>query len=193
MSGNGAVVYVFFQQFSHPPPCENTTLSTTQDTLPNNSFIHAVNDTPDVDEVLSAAPDPIGPSTSCFPVMNNAESTLVPVHLQPTTVQSASVPTPIQPTVVQSSLPPVPPRIRDRIIRGEFIDFSSLLPKAMFTGGLEPETNRSFTLHVSPTNDDISVRPASNTRKIASFSSWMEAWNVYLSIRIDHTCTSQGC
>ena len=76
----------FFQQFSHPPPCENTVLSTTQDTLPNNSSINAVNDTPDVDEVLSAASDPIGPSTSYFPVMNNAKCTLVPVHLQPTTV-----------------------------------------------------------------------------------------------------------
>ena len=75
-----------------------------------------MNDTPDVDEVLSVASDPIGPSNSYFPAMNNTESTLVPVHLQPTTVQSVS---PIQPTIAQSSLPPVPPHIKDCIIRGE--------------------------------------------------------------------------
>ena len=59
------------------------------------------------------------------------------------------------PTIVQSSLLPVPPCIKDHIIHGEFIDFSSLLPKARFIVGSEPETNKSFTLHFAPMNNDI--------------------------------------
>ena len=68
----------------------------------------------------------------------------------------------------------------------QFIDFSSLLPKARFIGGSEPKINRSFTLQFASMNDDIYVHPTLNTRKVP-FSSWMEVWNIYLSIRIDHT------
>ena len=127
---------------------------------------------------------------------------MVPLHPNPTIVQppalipptanqppvaSTLVPALIRPTVNQPSLPPVPPRIRDRIIRGEFVDFASLLPKAMFSGGSEPETRRSLTVQLASSGDDILIQPASNLRKITSFASWMEAWNIYLSIVIDHT------
>ena len=127
---------------------------------------------------------------------------MVPLHPNPTIVQppalipptanqppvaSTSVPVLIRPTVNQPSLPRVPPRIRDRIIRGEFIDCASLLPKAMFSGGLEPETRRSLIVQLASSGDDISIQPASNSRKITSFASWMEAWNIYLSIVIDYT------
>ena len=90
-------------------------------------------------------------------------------------------------TANHPSLPPVPPRIRDRIVRGEFVDFASLLPKAMFSGGSEPETHRSLTVQLASSGDDILIQPVSNSKKITSFPSWMEAWNIYLSIVIDHT------
>ena len=126
----------------------------------------------------------------------------VPLHPNPTIVQppalipptanqppvaSTSVPVLIRNTVNQPSLPPVPPRIRDRIVRSEFVDFANLLPKAMFSGGSEPEICRSLTVQLASSGDDISIQPASNSRKITSFASWMEAWNIYLSIVIDHT------
>ena len=43
------------------------------------------------------------------------------------------------------SLPPVPPRIKERITAGEFIEFSTLLPKAMFSGSSDPEVPKSLT------------------------------------------------
>ena len=107
----------------------------------------------------------------------------VPLHPNPTIVQppalipptanqppvaSTSVPVLIRNTVNQPSLPPVPPRIRDRIVRSEFVDFANLLPKAMFSGGSEPEICRSLTVQLASSGDDISIQPASNSRKITS-------------------------
>ena len=107
----------------------------------------------------------------------------VPLHPNPTIVQppalipptanqspvaSTSVPVLIRPTVNQPSLPPVPPRIRDRIVCGEFVDFASLLPKAMFSDGLEPETRRSLTVQLASSGDDILIQPTLNSRKITS-------------------------
>ena len=83
------------------------------------------------------------------------------------------------------SLPPVPPRTKDKIISGEFIDLATLLPKAMFSGSTELETSRSLTVQLT-TSNDLALRPQS-TKKITSFSSWMEAWNIYLAILIDHS------
>ena len=57
----------------------------------------------------------------------------------------------------------------------------------MFSGDLEPETRRSLTVQLASSGDDISIQPASNSRKITSFASWMEAWNICMSIVIDHT------
>ena len=88
--------------------------------------------------------------------------------------------------LMQHSLPPVPPRIKERIIKGEYIDFSTLLPKAMFSSSPEPDQPSLFTVQLPSSSGDISVRPAIKSRKITSFSSWMEAWNVYLAVTIDH-------
>ena len=85
------------------------------------------------------------------------------------------------------SLPPVPPRIKERITAGEFIEFSTLLPKAMFSGSSDPEVPKSLTVQFTPTGNDLSLRPSQTTRKILSFASWMEAWNIYLAILIDHS------
>jgi len=89
-------------------------------------------------------------------------------------------------TTSGTSLPPVPPRIKEKIISGEFIELATLLPKAMFSGSGEPETSRPLTLHLTPTGNDLSVRPTSS-RRISSFASWMEAWNIYLAILIDYS------
>ena len=113
----------------------------------------------------------------------------MPMHMQPIITQSISGQTHVQPTAIQSSLLPVPPHIRDHIIHGEFIEFTSLLPKAMFSGGSEPEAHRSLTVQLASTGNDLSIHPTPGSRKITSFSSWMETWNIYLAICIDYTPT----
>jgi len=86
----------------------------------------------------------------------------------------------------QQSLPPVPSRVKERIIKGEYIDFASLLPKAMFSSSTDPDLPGLVTVHLPSSSEDISVRPATKPKKITSFSSWMEAWNVYLAVIIEH-------
>ena len=84
------------------------------------------------------------------------------------------------------SLPAVPSRLREKIISGEFIDFTSLLSKAMFSGAQASEPPRLITVQLNPEKDDFSVRPTPPPQKISSFTTWMEAWNTYLAILIDH-------
>ena len=94
------------------------------------------------------------------------------------------------------SLPAIPSRLQDKIISGEFIDFTSLLSKAMFLGPHYVEPSKFITVHLNPEKDDFSVHPTQPPRKITSFSTWMEAWNTYLAILIDHApcpCTTIGC
>ena len=112
--------------------------------------------------------------------------------MQPTTtVQSLLLPTLIQQTTAQTSLPPVPSRIRDRIIRGEFIEFSTVGQSRVcwYVRSSESEPHKSLTLQLAPSGNDVAIHQTSNPKKITSFSSWMEAWNVYLSIRVDHAPT----
>ena len=84
------------------------------------------------------------------------------------------------------TLPPIPAKIKERIIRGEYIDFTTLIPKAMLSSNVEPEHPTSFIVQLPSGSGDFSLHPSAKGRKITSFSSWMEAWNVYLAIRVDH-------
>ena len=83
-------------------------------------------------------------------------------------------------TSTDQLLPPVPPRIRERIIKGEYIDFTTLLPKTMFSSGSELDSSTSFTIQLPHNNDNLSVYPSAKTRKTTSFSYQMKAWNVTL-------------
>ena len=84
------------------------------------------------------------------------------------------------------SLPAVPSRLKDKIISGEFIDFTSLLSRAMFSGTQSVEPSKFITFYLNPEKDDFSVRPTPPPRKISSFLTWMEVWNIYLAILIEH-------
>ena len=79
------------------------------------------------------------------------------------------------------SLLPVTPRIRDKIISGEFVNFAKLLPNAMFLGSTGMETSKSLTVQLTPLGNDQSVHPQPSAKKINSFASWIEAWNTYLA------------
>ena len=88
------------------------------------------------------------------------------------------------PSLPQPTLPPIPARIQEKIARGEYIDFTALLPKSMF-GAPEPQS-QTLTLQLSSSGDNYSIRSptTSANRKITSFAVWMEAWNVYLAVRM---------
>ena len=156
----------FFQQFNNAIPITST------DTAGNNPP-NTGDTTHDIDDSLSIASNlPAAPISQHLPIAyttsNPAVTATVPTISQATTTQpftSTSVPAQGQPTANQllmstsaplfaqhianqTSSPPVPPRIQDRIVRGEFVDFASLLPKAMFSGALEPE------------GDDVSIQLA---------------------------------
>ena len=60
-----------------------------------------------------------------------------------------------------------PPRyIRERIKRGKYVSFSRLLEKSRVSQG--------------------SKLPASRSRDVHDLASWLEAWNIYLPIRVAH-------
>ena len=64
------------------------------------------------------------------------------------------------------TLPPVPAQLHQQIVQGEYIDFSTLLAKTMFVDTMAQSSSSQ----------------QSGVTKISSFMTWMEAWNIYLSI-----------
>ena len=66
---------------------------------------------------------------------------------------------------------PPPRRIQEKIRKGKYVSFSRLLEKSMptmFSGGKLPPTQ------------------GQRSRKVHDLASWLEAWNIYLPIRIAH-------
>ena len=143
----------------------------------NNTTTEGDDSTPDTDALSEVSDKQQHNTTTSFSVMP-------PVVVNNT---NAVCYTPLSATVPTVSLPPVPPRIKEKIISGEFIDLATLLPMAMFLGSIEPETPKSLTVHLTVTGNDLSVRPQPSSKKISSFVSWMEAWNIYLAIIINHS------
>jgi len=71
-------------------------------------------------------------------------------------------------------LPPIPSRIQDKIARGEYVDFTTLLPKSMF--GAPESQSQTLTLELNPSGDNYSIKsPTPTGNKISSFAAWMEA------------------
>jgi len=54
--------------------------------------------------------------------------------------------------------------------------------------------SQTFTLQLNPSGENYSIQPTAPTanKKITSFTAWMEAWNVYLAVRIslDPSCAA---
>jgi len=59
----------------------------------------------------------------------------------------------------------------------------------MFSGNQSTESTKSVTVQLTPGNDDLFIRPTQASKKITTFQSWMEAWNIYLAILVDHAPT----
>ena len=91
-----------------------------------------------------------------------------------TTQQSPYHQVTTQPTVhpmANDTLPPQPAQLRQKIIQGEFIDFSVLL-------------HRVVTLPDAAA--DLLLSTQQPIKKVSSFVMWMQAWNLYLSVILSH-------
>ena len=171
---------------NQPPTTSTPSLSTSNQLPPTLPL--TINQ--QVDDVLSAA----SPNQPLSPTTVNNHTALLNCALPPTLPTLPALRD--QPTTIANNtadvsihtryLPPVPPKVRERIIKGEYIDFATLLPKAMFSSSTGPESSTSFTFQLPSNSGDISVRPATRPKSITSFSNWMEAWNIYLAVCIDH-------
>ena len=108
-----------------------------------------------------------------------AAATLVPpAALEPTTTA---------PPVQQ---PPIPDKIKQRILRGEYIEFDSLLPESLYPARYGASPSPAFTLRLSndTSADDGDVVIAQHKhvakRSVSDLASWMEAWNLYVQVLV---------
>ena len=78
----------------------------------------------------------------------------------------------IPPSQLQNSTsPPIPVQLRQQILQGEYVDFAMLLHRAKFSEVSEVPVS--------------SYRPPA-IKKITSFDTWMQAWNLYLVVILAH-------
>ena len=113
-----------------------------------------------------SAPDP--PSNSLQVLNDDALSTAssIPPNTGITQTDTSD-------PVLLQSLPPVPVAMQQRILRGEYIDFNTLLPEVMFSVA----TSTPF-----PNAGRSTVQPP----RITSFSTWLDAWNIYIATVVAH-------
>ena len=88
--------------------------------------------------------------------------------------------------------PALPEKVKQRILKGEYIDFDTLLPEALFPARHGTSPSPSFTLRLSsdPSAADdggvvIAQKPTAK-RTISDLPSWMEAWNLYAQVLVLH-------
>ena len=78
----------------------------------------------------------------------------------------------IPPSQLQNSTsPPIPVQLRQQILQGEYVDFAMLLQRAKF-------------FEVSEVLVSSYRQPA--IKRITSFDTWMQAWNLYLVVILVH-------
>jgi len=134
------------------------------------------------DDRLSTASEPV--HITNFNSIQVAPTTSTTTQVNPAPSTTPAIPTPwCVEHIMQPSLPPVLPRILEKISRGEYIDFTTIQPKAVFETP-EPHS-QSLTHRLNPEDDNYAIQPSTSNSKIHSFSAWMEAWNVYLAVRVD--------
>ena len=85
-------------------------------------------------------------------------------------------------TSTDQLLPPVPPRIRERMIKGEYIDITTLLLKTMFSSSLEFDSFTSFTVQLLITDQSTQLL-RQNNRILFILNGDL---NIYLVVCIDH-------
>ena len=153
-----------------------------QQLLPSSSFHQPITGSVPLSrsQQLSQSTLPIQSQQLQLPQLQQTQ----PSWLQPTPTVAQDSSSVLQPSMLQQvasqqcttaaqHLPvPVPVELQQQIIRGEFIDFAALIHKTSF---VEPTQAQNATQHYKHTP------PA-----ITSFSLWMQAWNIYLSVMLTH-------
>ena len=94
------------------------------------------------------------------------------------------------------TLPPITSKLKQKIIRGEYVEFDTLLRENMFpvTGTAEvPSANtQTLTLNLSAnagsSEPQLTLSQAKNPkqRQIQDLQAWMEAWNLYVLVTVAH-------
>ena len=110
-------------------------------------------------------------------------------QLPGTEEDETDAPLPTNPQKVQ--LPPVPARVRQRIVRGEFVDFDILLHDSLFPARYSANASPSLALrvvHDQSTSGEVLIaqQRSPNRRMVRDLASWMEAWNTYISVVLAH-------
>lgn len=86
--------------------------------------------------------------------------------------------------------PPLPSKVKQRILRGEFVEFDSLLSDALFPRhGTSPSPSFSVRVSSDPSSEGellIAQDKPRNRRVVRDLASWMEAWNIYVSVLVAH-------
>ena len=98
-------------------------------------------------------------------VVHHSSSVLQPSMLQQVVSQQCT-------TAAQHLPVPVPVKLQQQIIRDAFIDFAALMHKTSFVKAAQAQNATQHYIHQPPA--------------IASFSMWMQAWNIYLSVMLTH-------
>ena len=117
------------------------------------------------DNRLSAASLPVRPTSE---QIRTSTQTGVVDGLNRTTVQ------PLPLSLPQPALPSIPSRIKEKIAKGEYIDFTTSFTQSHVFGAQEPQS-QTLTLQLNPSGDNFSMQPPTTTKKITSFGTWMEA------------------
>ena len=125
-------------------------------------------------------PSPPGPSRLAATERSTAAAaTLVP----PAALEPSTTAPPVQ-------QPPIPDKIKQRILRGEYIEFDSLLPESLYPARYGASPSPAFILRLSndTSADDGDVVIAQHKhvakRSVSDLASWMEAWNLYVQILV---------
>ena len=115
-------------------------------------------------------------------VLSPGPTAAVPTAIAPGITGSSSVPAPVLPVSAVPSLGsalPVPSRIRDRIMRSEFIVFDELLTESLAA---------PLEVHLALAGDGLVKIDRATTeikRKVCNLQTWLEAWTVYRRILCD--------
>jgi len=138
------------------------------------------------DDHLSAASMPVQSSLLPSTQTPGIHTSILAIPPRPSTTIVGQ----LTPSLLQLTLPSIFSKIEDEIAKGEYIDFTTFLLKSMF--GASESQSRTLTLQLSPSGENYSIRPQATpaNRKTTLFAAWMEAWNVYLSVRValDPSC-----
>ena len=109
----------------------NTSVTANNLSLPGGNQLPTATD--EVLHICSIHTQPLTLTTNPHPIRHTSESLLT----QPLPMNSNQ--RGIVMDSLQQSLPPVPARIKEQIIKSEYIDLTTLLPKAMFSSNVEPD------------------------------------------------------